>query len=294
MKTIRVPATSANIGAGFDAIGLAVNVYLTLTIEQPQQDWEVVHDTPHLPHDAQHLCVATALQVAKQYGCTLPPHRISVVSDIPMTRGLGSSSAAIVAGIELANQLADLQLTDTQKMHFAAALEGHPDNVVPAILGGTVLSWWREHQLVWHRVCNTFGLVAVVPSYELATTASREALPEHLPYATAVQASAIANLLSVALVSDRLDLLQQVLESDQFHEPFRQHLVAELSAVRNDEWLRAHSVGSYLSGAGPTVMIVVEPSKQQEVAAHLAKQFPTCAILPLHCESQGVVVSSSE
>lgn len=120
---ITVPATSANVGPGFDSVGVAVSKYLTIEVLEAANKWEVLHDLCDVPSDETNLLITTALQVKSD----LKPHRIKMISDIPLARGLGSSSSVIVAGIELANQLADLNLSDDEKLTLATKIEGHPD-----------------------------------------------------------------------------------------------------------------------------------------------------------------------
>lgn len=132
---ITVPATSANIGPGFDSVGVAVSKYLTIEVLEPADAWHIEHDLGDIPSDENNLLISTALQVKSD----LQPHKLVMTSDIPLARGLGSSSSVIVAGIELVNQLADLQLSDDDKLDIATKIEGHPDNVAPAILG--ILLW---------------------------------------------------------------------------------------------------------------------------------------------------------
>src|SRR5690554_6411272 len=136
---IKVPATTANIGAGFDSIGIALNLYLTLKVKLSDK-LEFVHLSEHLndlPTDESNFIYQIAKKTADRYQVdVLPPCRIEVTSDIPFARGLGSSATAIVAGIELANQLLQLNLTADEKVLLATEIEGHPDNVAPAVLGG--------------------------------------------------------------------------------------------------------------------------------------------------------------
>ena len=129
MKII-VPATSANIGPGFDSVGVAVSKYLTIEVLEERDEWLIEHDlNPRIPKDKRNLLIKVALQLAPN----LQPYRLKMTSDIPLARGLGSSSSVIVAGIELANQLGKLDLTDDEKLDWANKIEGHPDNVAPAI-----------------------------------------------------------------------------------------------------------------------------------------------------------------
>lgn len=130
--TISVPATSANLGPGFDSVGLAVNLYLTIDVLEAASQWHIQHDLgSEVPSDERNLLLETALQVCPD----LQPHKIKMTSEIPLARGLGSSSSVIVAGIELANQLGQLNLSAADKLAIATNIEGHPDNVAPAILG---------------------------------------------------------------------------------------------------------------------------------------------------------------
>ena len=134
MMKIIVPATSANVGPGFDSVGVALSKYLEIQVLEPSDSWQVDHDLgEEIPSDERNLLIATALRVKGD----LQPHHLKMVSDVPLARGLGSSSSVIVAGIELANQLGNLELTADQKLDIATEIEGHPDNVAPAIFGGS-------------------------------------------------------------------------------------------------------------------------------------------------------------
>ena len=145
MKII-VPATSANIGPGFDSVGVALSKYLEIVIMEPSKDWFIEHDLgENIPTDASNLLIKTALRVTS----TIQPHRIKMISDVPLARGLGSSSSVIVAGIELANQLANLNLTADEKLAIATEIEGHPDNVAPAIFGNLVISSYLKSVALW-------------------------------------------------------------------------------------------------------------------------------------------------
>src|SRR5699024_5325547 len=139
---IKVPASSANIGAGFDSMGMAVNRYLTLNVETSDK-WTFNHQSKHLPvidqYEEQYI-YQVAHQIATKYKKKLHPHQVNVTSTIPLARGLGSSAAAVIAGIELANEICELHLTEDDKLRLATEIEGHPDNVAPALLGGLVVS----------------------------------------------------------------------------------------------------------------------------------------------------------
>ena len=199
---ITVPATSANVGPGFDSVGIAVSKYLTIDVLEAQENWWIEHDLgEEIPSDEENLLLQTALQVASD----LPPHRLKMTSEVPLARGLGSSSSVIVAGIELANQLAKLQLSDAEKLRIATEIEGHPDNVAPAIFGNLVVASYVDQET--HHLVLPFpecALVAFVPNYELKTSDSRNVLPSEWSYKEAVAASSIANVAIAALAKGDL------------------------------------------------------------------------------------------
>ena len=215
MKII-VPATSANVGPGFDSVGIAVTRYLTIEVLEPADDWFIEHDLgAGIPTDEKNLLLSTALSISTD----MQPHRIKMTSEVPLARGLGSSSSVIVAGIELANQLAKLQLSDAEKLRIATEIEGHPDNVAPAIFGNMVIASYIGEDVQY--VTSDFpscDLVAFVPSYQLKTSDSRNVLPKEWSYKEAVAASSVANVAIAALLKGDLLTAGRSIESDHFHE----------------------------------------------------------------------------
>lgn len=277
---ITVPATSANIGPGFDSVGIAVSKYLTITVEAPSDQWFVSHSLgDDVPTDERNLLLVTALQVAPD----LAPHRLVMTSDIPLARGLGSSSSVIVAGIELANQLAQLQLTTEEKLAIATRIEGHPDNVAPAIYGNLVVaaSLGEDVSALVAQVPEV-AFHAFIPNYELKTSDSRQVLPEELSYKEAVTASAIANLAVASMVAGDWEKAGQAIEKDLFHEQYRQALVKEFSLVRSCGQ-RFGAYATYLSGAGPTIMTIlpVEQARDFTVAVEKLNLDGACHILSI-------------
>jgi len=229
MKII-VPATSANVGPGFDSVGIAVTRYLTIEVLEPADAWFIEHDLgAGIPTDEKNLLLSTALSISTD----MQPHRIKMTSEVPLARGLGSSSSVIVAGIELANQLANLQLSDAEKLRIATEIEGHPDNVAPAIFGNMVIASYIGEDVQY--VTADFpscDLVAFVPSYQLKTSDSRNVLPKEWSYKEAVAASSVANVAIAALLKGDLLTAGRSIESDHFHERYRQSLVKEFPQVK--------------------------------------------------------------
>lgn len=283
---ITVPATSANVGPGFDSVGVAVSKYLTIEILEPSEKWEVLHDLGDVPSDETNLLITTALQVKAD----LQPHRIKMVSDIPLARGLGSSSSVIVAGIELANQLAHLQLSADEKLVIATKIEGHPDNVAPAIFGNLVISSYVDEKV--NSAVSAFpeaSFVAFIPNYELKTSDSRNVLPNEFSYKEAVAASSIANVAIAALLTGDLEKAGKAIEADLFHERFRQKLVKEFAPIKE----AAHEVGAYatyLSGAGPTIMTLAPKAKEAELVERLEALALDGEVVALYVDTKGVFV----
>lgn len=274
MKII-VPATTANIGLGFDSIGIAVDLYLTLTVVEPSNEWKIEHQFGEaVPSNQENLIIETALAVCP----TLQPHHLVCESDIPMTRGLGSSSSAIVAGIELANQLGNLNLTPQQKVEWATKLEGHPDNVAPAILGGLVVASYdaksQEVDYLQKEIQSDIQGIALIPDFELSTKASRQVLPSEFVYSKAVQASSRSNVLVAALWQENWGNVSRIVEKDLFHEPYRETLIPFLTPVRKLA-KEKEAIGTYLSGAGPTVMVLSSKDKSTTIVEYLEEHLPS-------------------
>ncbi|WP_343093737.1 homoserine kinase [Streptococcus australis] len=288
---ITVPATSANVGPGFDSVGIAVSKYLTIDVLEAQENWWIEHDLgEEIPSNQENLLLQTALQVASD----LPPHRLKMTSEVPLARGLGSSSSVIVAGIELANQLGKLSLSDEDKLEIATKIEGHPDNVAPAIFGNLVVASYVDQQT--NHLVLPFpecALVAFVPNYELKTSDSRNVLPSEWTYKEAVAASAIANVAIAALAKGDLRVAGKAIEADRFHERYRQQLVAEFPQVK--EVAHQHDAyATYLSGAGPTIMTLLPVEHAEAFAKDLESKGLNGQVFSLKIDTTGVKVENSE
>ena len=286
MKII-VPATSANVGPGFDSVGVAVTKYLEIQVCEEREEWMIEHQLGKwIPRDERNLLLKIALQIVPD----LQPRRLKMVSDIPLARGLGSSSSVIVAGIELANQLGNLKLSKHEKLQLATKIEGHPDNVAPAIYGNLVIASSVDGQV--SAVVAPFpecAFLAYIPNYELRTRDSRGVLPKKLSYKEAVAASSIANIAIAALLTGDMVKAGQAIESDLFHERYRQELVREFATIKKVA-KRNGAYATYLSGAGPTVMVLAEPDKMPKIKAELEKQPFKGKLHDLQVDTQGVRV----
>lgn len=273
MITVTVPATSANVGAGFDSLGLALSMHNVFTFEECDRIRISSVDGTHVPTGANNLVYRSARAVYDQLGIPLRGLRITQRNDIPMARGLGSSSACIVAGILGANALLGNKLTSHQMLTLATAIEGHPDNVAPAMLGGFVTSVYDEGQVysVKKNIDEQLAFAAFVPDFRLLTSKARAALPDMVSHKDAVYNLSRAALATAAFCDGDYSLLG-VATKDSLHQKYRLPLIDggdEMFELAQD--LGALAV--YISGAGPTIMAVV-PRDDQEFFARAQEALP--------------------
>lgn len=288
--TVRVPATTANLGPGFDCIGAALSLYnefkftrqtegrLFITVVGAEAE-RVVTDETNLLHQA-------FVKFYDHINRTPPFVRIEILLGVPLARGLGSSATAIVGGLVGANVLAGEPLSQLELMELAIALEGHPDNVVPALLGGCRLaatrvenepqrrrahrgeereSFWEICEVPW---CGELIPVVAIPDFELSTKEARRVLPSEVSHADAIFNAAHLGLLLRGLETGKGDWLRAALQ-DRLHQPYRKTLIKGYDAV----YCAAIGAGAYgmvISGAGPTLLAVTDTACSNAVAVAMA------------------------
>lgn len=257
MIRVSVPATSANVGAGFDALGLAVSLHNTVLFSESDRLEISSADGSLILTGPSNLVYRAAKAVFDQVDRPLAGMRLVQENAIPMARGLGSSSACIVAGILGANALLGGPLTSRQMLTLATSIEGHPDNVAPAMLGGFVTSAFDEGQVysVKKAISPDLAFAAFIPNFKLLTEKARAALPKSVPHKDAVYNLSRAALATAAFCDGQYELLR-VATKDALHQQYRLPLIPggeQVFELAQD--LGAYAV--YLSGAGPTIMAVV-------------------------------------
>ncbi|MBY0148839.1 homoserine kinase [Neobacillus niacini] len=289
---IKVPASSANLGPGFDSIGVALDLYLSLEVMKSEK-WECYSTSEELkdfPTDEQHYICQIALQTAAKYGKDLHPCKIKVESDIPLARGLGSSASAIIAGIELADTVGELGLSKKEKLLLATEIEGHPDNVGASLYGGLVIGSYQQGEVDVAAINDiSFEVVALIPQESLLTKDSRGVLPTEFSYHDSIRASSIANVLVAALLSKNWELAGEMMEKDIFHQPYRKPLIpfydeAAIFAKSNGAF------GAALSGAGPTVLCFCEEGKGKLLEKSISTAFPNMSAKLLSIDFTGSTV----
>lgn len=271
--TVKAPATSANLGPGFDALGLALDLWNTVTIDTDGPAGEVVNEGPEAyildGHD--NLTVHAMNTLARDRKRELPSFAIHALTEIPVSRGLGSSAAALVAGLVAANHLLELHLTDDEVYQYALRMEGHGDNVGAALFGGAVLAVPGVKRPVRLTDGINLGLTAVVfiPEATGATWAARAALPHEVPMADAALNLATTASLSIGLMTADTTLIAAGMR-DMLHEPYRARLFPHLDAMKATA--REHgAVGASLSGAGSTVLALVPHDRAAAVSDALSE-----------------------
>jgi homoserine kinase len=255
--TVSVPATSANLGPGFDALGLALTLTDRVSAETTRGGFAVSvrgEGAGEVPDGEQHLIIATMLRTYDELGVKRPKGlRLTCVNRIPHARGLGSSSAAIVAGLLLTRALVPKRaFDDAAVLRLAAAIEGHPDNVAPCLLGGFTIAWTAADgaHAVRRRLAPGIRPVVFVPSERGLTAVARAALPSHVPHGDAAYNAARAALLVHALTAAPELLLEAT--DDRLHQPYRAPGMPATAALVAD--LRRRGVAAFVSGAGPAVL----------------------------------------
>ncbi len=258
MIRIKIPATSANLGAGFDSLGLAVNLYNYVDMELSDKIDISSRDNTRVPTTENNLIYSSAQHLFDLYGKKLGGLKIIQENNIPMTRGLGSSSACIIGGLVGANTLLGNHFSKDELVNIASQIEGHPDNTTPALLGGIVTAVIEEGKVYWvkQEVFNRLKLIAIIPDFQLSTALARKCLPTEVSHMDARFNLSRAALFSASLLQGKYENIK-IAVNDKLHQPYRMKLITKSEEVFQKAYdLQAYGV--YISGAGPTIMAIVD------------------------------------
>ncbi|MGO1432336.1 MAG: homoserine kinase [Ruoffia tabacinasalis] len=275
--SLKIPATSANLGLGFDTMGVAVNKYLSIKATESDK-WEfefLDEELRDLPNGEANFVASTAIDIAKKYNKVMPDLFIEMSSEIPLTHGLGSSSSAIVAGIELADHYCQLGLSTYDKILLASKIEGHPDNVGPCITGGAFVGYYQDGYLAYHQLnLDKISLILSIPPYEISTKVAREAIPDSYEKGAAIEQNALNNVMLLSMVKKDYKTMGELMMQDKFHEPYRQPLIAEFPEIKEIA-VKNGAYATVISGAGPTVLTLCPEDKVEGILKEL-QQVSTC------------------
>lgn len=300
--SVSVPATTANLGPGFDCLGAALTLYNQFDFTVVNGDGPAVTiqavglGADRVPEAADNLVYTSFLHLYTHLNQSPPKIAIKIELNVPLSRGLGSSATAIIGGLVGANAIAGSPLTKPQILDLAIALEGHPDNVAPALLGNCQLAVQQDNgstllcPIDW--APNLVPVVAI-PNFELSTHKARTILPKDCSYADAIFNASHLTLLIKGLESGRADWLQAAL-SDRLHQPFRTPLIPGYEAVKQAA-LDAGAFGLVISGAGPTLLTFTDRDRADQVALAMNQAWKQEGIMPdvltLQIDPHGTQVS---
>ena len=297
--SVKVPATSANLGPGFDTLGMALSFYDELEVEAVAGSGAVVdvigEGAGEVPTDESNLVVKSIAYVFEQAGVPMPGLKLKAHNIIPHGRGMGSSGAAVVSGIVAAKGLLEgvVDFTPERLLQLATDLEGHPDNVAPALFGGLTIAWEdakgpHHKKLIVHRGVSPLELV---PNFKMSTATARALQPESVPHEDAVFNVSRSALL-VAALTQSPELLMAATE-DRLHQDYRAEAMPEAGEVI--ALMRANNHAAVVSGAGPSVLVLAsDPAERMEAAKLAAENFPQWRALVLAVDFKGATVISHQ
>ncbi|WP_283679567.1 homoserine kinase [Lentilactobacillus sp. Marseille-Q4993] len=289
MIKIKVPATSANISVGFDCLGVAVAYYSTFEFDKSATKLEISGCDP------KYQTADNLVYQAFERGCQyleqpVPNVSIKIDSDVPVARGLGSSAVCIVAGLRAASAWFNDGISEADLLMLATEMEGHPDNVVPAILGGLQMSFLDNDevpQVVSYQISDKLKFIAIIPDYPVSTDDAREALPKQLSYSDAVNQVSHFGLLIRALETGNLSQIK-IAFNDKMHEPYRSKLIPDYDSVSNS--VNENSGAFYISGSGSTMMAIADNNDQvTAITTALQEKHPEWRINEVAIDNTGVV-----
>jgi len=304
MIKVRVPATTANLGPGFDCLGLALKLYLNLEIEEIEQGLIIEYQgegAEKFSSKKDTLIGKSAELVLKKAGQDKSKKglKIKVFNQIPITRGLGSSASAIIGGIVGAARLYNIDLTNQETLELALSLEGHMDNIVPALIGGFTLAYKTgQEEVRWARIKTPLDLrvVVAIPDFTLSTGEMRKALPQKVALPEAVFNLSRSALLVNALQNSDWDMLAEAME-DRLHQPYRAPFIPGIEEMFV-KIKKTGLAGVALSGSGPSVVSLTKKGREEEISKIMKDAFSnagiTCRTLVLEVDLDGTKFVSRE
>lgn len=259
---VSVPATSANIGPGFDVMGIAFDMFNRFIFETMPSGLEITGCDPEFSNE-KNLVYTTLVQTLALFDRPVPGLKLHIDADLPICSGLGSSSTCIVAGIMAANQIAGLGMSQEDVLRQAAHIEGHPDNVAPAILGGFVASIIEDNLVFWHAypISERISFYALIPDHRVSTESARAILPTSYKLSDCIYNMSRVPLLVEGLETANVRLIQAGCK-DRIHQSYRAQLIPDCDKIFDFVKHSEDAVTIYISGAGPTLVAIAVDDDQ--------------------------------
>lgn len=281
--SVKVPATTANLGPGFDCLGMALPIYNTITVEEtvlPGTGIEIniidetnEMDIISIPTDENNIVYKAIELLYNSIGQEPAELKITINTQIPVTRGLGSSASVVVGGLIAANELLGRPADEAALLSIASEIEGHPDNVAPAILGGFVFSSLEEDGSVVYRKLNwpkNWNITVCIPDFELATDIARSVIPQEIPIKdTIFNIKRIAMLIEAVNTED--EKLMKLALMDRLHQPYREKLVSGMKEINEALQHEENVLGVVLSGAGPSLLVISSGNNLDKIKNTVSK-----------------------
>ena len=258
MYRVKVPATSANLGPGFDSLGMAFNLYNEYEFSF-QEEGVIFEGIAEEFKNKDNVILLSMEKVFKKYNFTYKGLGIKIIEqEVPVSRGLGSSSSCIVAGLIGAFLLMGKKVDKNEIFNLAVEIEGHPDNVCPAVFGGLVVSVMENNKALYNTVDIKEGVdfIALIPRFKLSTKEARSVLPDRLSYKDGIYNIGRAAMLISCFANGRYDLLT-IATKDKLHESYRSNLIKGYDLIK-EKAFELEAIGCFLSGAGPTIMSIIK------------------------------------
>lgn len=254
--TARIPASTTNLGPGFDVLGLALQLYSTVELEETESGKEVIIcgiDTDKIPSSSENISLQAAERIFERSGNQLKGLRLVLTNGIPAVRGLGGSGTAILGGLLTANTLCGEPFSQTELLNFAAEFDGHPDNVAASLLGSLVVSVMKAGEVHTLKLdCGTdLHVVVAIPDFALSTKEARQVLPKTVALKDAIYNVSHSSLLVAAVATGNFDMLSLAM-NDRLHQPYRSRLIRGFDDVA-EAATQAGALSVALSGAGPSI-----------------------------------------
>ena len=295
----RIPASTTNLGPGFDVLGLALQLYSTITLEPSDTDTEVVVsgvDADKIPNTPEHVAFQAVELVFKRSGTKRPNgFKLHIDNGIPAIRGLGGSGTAILGGLLTANILCGVPFSDAELLNFATEMEGHPDNVAASLYGGIVVSAQEEERVHTIRLTcpSELSIVLAIPNFPLSTKQAREVLPKSVDFADAIYNTSRSTLLIASIATGQFEMLKVAMK-DKLHQPYRTALIPGFNDVA-EAAIANGALSVALSGAGPTVAAYClehaeQVAKQMQIAFNIHQI--VCDIKILKADADGANVQT--
>lgn len=294
MFEIKVPATSANMGPGLDTLGVAFKLYNTFLVEEIGSGLEIFGCNKEFAN-SDNLVYTSMLKTFKKLQKDPKGVRLTFKTEIPVSGGLGSSATCILAGITAANKLCGDILTKQEVLNYACEIEGHPDNITPAMIGGMTVSIMNEGVNHCNKIPINGGIkfCALIPNLQLSTKSSRAVLPKTIPFKDAVYNVGMVSMLIVAIVNGDYKGIKLACK-DKLHQPYRMGLIQnynEITSFVNE----SEALGVFLSGAGPTIMVMLkkdDSSTQEKLKEFLKRLSASWKILNLEIDEEGLTIDN--